>query len=101
MGFDLSTAQPVTSGFDLSTAEPAGRKPSEPDTPINPATDFGGDTLQIGPLDTHIPISQGVQNFLAGAGKATTDIGRGIGQWGARIADVVDPRTPTLSGLVT
>jgi hypothetical protein len=47
--------------------------------PPNPAT--GGDTLQLGPLDTHIPIGQGVQNFLAGAGKATADLGRGAGQY--------------------
>src|SRR5579885_895645 len=50
------------------------------DQPVNPATDFGGDTLQIGPFDTHIPIGQDTQNFLAGWGKGVADLGRGAGQ---------------------
>lgn len=47
------------------------------DKPIDPSE--GGSTLQLGPLDMHIPISQGVTRFLAGAGKAFEDTGRGIG----------------------
>jgi len=48
------------------------------------------------------PVSDSAtQNFLAGAGKATVDLGRGIGQLGAGIADLVNPRDQSLSGLVT
>src|SRR6185312_464000 len=67
----------------------------------NPATDYGGNTLQLGPLDTHIPIGQGGQNFLAGAGKAFVDLGRCVSQWGAGIADAIAPRSPSLDDLVT
>lgn len=42
-----------------------------------------------------------IQNFLAGAGKATVDLGRGAAQLGAGVADLVNPREQTLSGLVT
>jgi hypothetical protein len=73
-------------------------------TRINPAAD--GNTLQVyNPfgqnLDTGIALSSGINNFLAGAGKATTDLARGVGQFGAGIADVVSPRQQTLGGLVT
>lgn len=94
MPFDLSTAQPV--GFDLSTAEPFKPKfgsgksfdaiggqlvptgSDEAKAARDPST--GGSTLQPFGLDTGIPVSQGLNRFLAGAGKATTDIGRGAGQ---------------------
>jgi len=68
--------------------------PTTPPTaskPVNAATDFGGNTLQVwnpatlfsskaSNFNTHIPLGQSGQNFLAGAGKATEDLGRGIGQ---------------------
>jgi hypothetical protein len=48
------------------------------------------------------PVSDSAaQNFLAGAGKATVDLGRGAAQLGAGVADLVDPRTQSLSGLVS
>lgn len=48
------------------------------------------------------PVSpSGFQNFLAGAGKATYDLGRGAQQIYGGIADAVAPRSPTLSGMVT
>jgi hypothetical protein len=57
------------------------QSPSTPAAPpVNPATADYGSTLQFGPFDTHIPISGGVQNFLAGAGKAPMDLLRGTGQ---------------------
>ena len=40
----------------------------------------GGSTLQFGPFDTGIRTSQAVERGLAGAGKALTDLGRGVGQ---------------------
>src|SRR5713101_3556109 len=71
---------------------------------FNPAAE--GNTLQVyNPfgqnLNTGIALSPGVNNFLAGAGKATTDLARGMGQFGAGIADVISPRQQTLGGLVT
>lgn len=60
-----------------STALPAGYQ-----LDAAPASDpsQGGSTLQVGPLDTGIPLSQGMTRFLAGAGKGMTDLGRGAGQ---------------------
>lgn len=40
----------------------------------------GGGTLQLGPLDTGIPTSQGVERFLAGMGAGMSHMGRGMGQ---------------------
>lgn len=40
----------------------------------------GSSTLQFGPFDTGIPISESVTRGLAGAGKAFADLGRGAGQ---------------------
>jgi hypothetical protein len=94
MPFDLSTAQPI--GFDLSTAEPVKPKfgsgksfdaingqlvptgSDEAKAAQDPSA--GGSTLKPIGFDTGIPLSQGMNRFLAGAGKATTDIGRGVGQ---------------------
>jgi len=58
----------------------ANWKPAEQpaEEPLDPTQ--GGGTLQVGPIDTGIPIPEGVNNFLAGAGKAFVDIGRGASQ---------------------
>lgn len=60
----------------------------------------GGGTLSIGPLDTGIHTSQGVDRFLSGAGKAFVDLGRGARQLYAGAADAISPKPQTLSGLV-
>lgn len=84
---------PLPAGFTLDAPPHPG--------PLNPATDFGGNTVQVwnpatlwNPqarnFDTGIPIGQGTQNFLAGAGKATEDLGRGAHQVYAQVADKVD-----------
>jgi hypothetical protein len=43
----------------------------------------------------------GVQRFLAGAGKSVADTGLGLRQLGASVMDIVSPREPTMSGLIT
>lgn len=58
--------------------------PRTAEAPADPAGVYTN-TLQVfNPFgqnfNTHIPIGQGTQNFLAGAGKATYDLGRGAGQ---------------------
>lgn len=65
----------------------------------------GGSTLQIynpfgSNLDTHIPISESVNRFLAGAGKAYTDMGLGARQVAARIEDSLSPQQSGLSDLI-
>lgn len=50
---------------------------SKPET-YDPST--GGGTLQFGPWDTGIEIPQSATRFLAGTGKAMSDLGRGVGQ---------------------
>lgn len=65
-----------------------------------------GNTLQVynpfgNNFDTGINLSPNVNNFLAGAGKASTDLVRGIKQLGAHVGDFVDPRQQTLSGLIS
>ena len=82
MAFDLSTAQAVSSGFDLSTARPVGQ--AAPPVSANPAG-FYSNTLQVfnpfgDNFDTGISMGTGMQNFLAGAGKASYDLARGVGQ---------------------
>ena len=66
---------PPTTSFTPSQPEAP-----KPPAPLNPATDFGGNTLKFGSLDTGIPISSGVQNTLAGVGKSISDTGSGLGQ---------------------
>lgn len=56
-----------------------GQDMRKPEDRIAPPTEGGG-TLQFGPVDTGIPIPEEANNFLAGAGKAFTDIGRGASQ---------------------
>jgi len=93
MSFDLSTAQPAdANGFDLSTAQPAAKihnfdavngqlvPTGSPEAKAARDPSAGASTLRPFGLNTGIPIPQGVNRFLAGAGKATEDIGRGLGQ---------------------
>jgi hypothetical protein len=44
------------------------------------ALSSGADTLQVGPLDTHIPLPPKMADELAGVGSAFHDIAQGIGQ---------------------
>lgn len=60
---------PAVDPKDIPPAEGTKYDPSE-----------GGSTLQFAGWDTGVPISQGVQRGLAGAGKAFTDMGRGVKQ---------------------
>lgn len=70
--------------FDPSSAVLASDAPKvfDPSTaaPVKPETVTTGDTLQLGPLDTGIPLNADWQNFLAGAGKGFSDTGSGIHQ---------------------
>lgn len=43
----------------------------------------------------------GTDKFLAGVGKAMTDVGRGVGQLANPVMDFLSPRRQTLSGLIT
>lgn len=55
----------------------------------------GGSTLKVGPLDTGIPLSENVNNFLAGAGQNIHGIATGISQYlpgGATREDVAERR---------
>jgi hypothetical protein len=65
---DLTTKL-SSNGYDISKLQSA----SSPTQSYN-------NTLNVAGMDTHIPISQNTQNFLAGAGKAFSDLGTGIGQ---------------------
>lgn len=65
----------------------------------NPAS--GTSTLQFGPFDTGIQLSEGLTRGLEGAGKAFADTGRGLKQLYAYAADYVAPRDRNLSSLVT
>jgi hypothetical protein len=77
----------LPAGFVLDQAAPAATIPQGfvLDQPVASAQNqydpsAGGSTLQFGPLDTGLPIPQGVNRFLAGAGKGATDLARGTGQ---------------------
>lgn len=55
----------------------------------------GGSTLQFGPFDTGIPLSEDVNNTLAGMGQMLSNTAQGISQFlpgGATRADVADRR---------
>lgn len=89
MAFDIASAQPVK--FDLGSAKPVtAQGKSETYSP----TEGYSNTLNVAGIDTGIPIPQGVENFLAGAGKATVDLGRGAGQMLGLVSrqDVADSR---------
>lgn len=55
----------------------------------------GGSTLQFGPFDTGVPISENVNNFLAGAGQNIKGMATGLSQFlpgGATREDVAEQR---------
>lgn len=81
--FDITAPEGASQDEVLAYAQ-AQWKPQPVAEPA-PDPSAGGGSLQIlNPfgknLDTGIPTSQGVERFLAGAGKAFTDLGRGTGQ---------------------
>src|SRR3569832_1922026 len=93
MSFDLSNEKPAdANGFDLSTAQPAAMihnfdavngqlvPTGSPEAKAARDPSAGASTLRPFGLNTGIPIPQGVNRFLAGVGKATEDIGCGLGQ---------------------
>lgn len=68
---------------------------------VQPATDekpdaaAGGSTLKFGPLNTGIPLSENVNNFLAGAGQNIQGLATGISQYlpgGATRDEVIEQR---------
>lgn len=73
-----------------------------------PDPSAGGGTLQFGPIDTGIKTPQWLDRGLAGAGKAFSDMGQGIGQMTGQVsrADVAErrrldaPLTDTTAGKV-
>lgn len=126
MAFDLASAQPITDspsasagGFDLASAKPieekakpnaatsySGPNPNEPDQMVDPQTmqmvvvprwKAAGYPSADSFMEAHINGS----NFVAGAGKAFVDTGRGIKQIYSKVADVVDPNAPTQSDLIS
>lgn len=60
----------------------------------------GGGTLSFGPFDTGIKTPQWLDRGLSGAGKAFSDLGLGVRQVGASVADFVNPREKTITDLV-
>lgn len=68
--------------------------------PSKAAAQVANDPITKGALDPTLGMST-TDRFLAGAGKAFVDLGRGVGQFGAGIADIVSPRQQDLSSLVT
>jgi hypothetical protein len=64
--------------------------PSEGELPLRP---FG--------IDTGLNMPQGVSRFLAGAGKAYADVGRGVGQLARDAIETVSPPQRNLSNVVT
>src|SRR5271155_1682779 len=72
-------AQPVTRE-PIQT--PGGNTSGSPAAPKGPGIDpsAGGGTLSIGPFDTGIHTSQGVDRFLSGAGQSMADTYRGMKQ---------------------
>lgn len=87
-------------GPDGSTAEQAL---AQVQAQHQPAADpsAGGGTLSIGPIDTGIHTSEGVDRTLAGAGKYFEDLGRGVHELYARAADTLSPQSKSLSDLAT
>lgn len=93
------TKEEALAQFQASYTQSSAQQPQQPQERHDPSE--GGGTLSFGPIDTGIKTPQWLDRGLAGAGKAFVDAGRGIGQMGAGVADFVNPREPTLSGLVT
>lgn len=74
--------QPAAASADKIPTGRAGGYPKGPEptnlTMYDPTE--GGGTLKVGPWDTGVRTSQGVQRFLAGAGQGLAATGRGIAQ---------------------
>src|SRR3954467_4142703 len=71
---DAQSAKILADHIRLIQSQPAPQA-----TPVGDPSE-GGSTLKVGSLDTGIPLPQGATRFLAGAGKAFSDLGRGAGQ---------------------
>lgn len=69
---------------DAGVIAPRQREPQAPE--YDPSA--GGGTLQFGPWDTGIRTPEAVDRFLAGAGKAAVDTGRGLRQVGAEAGNL-------------
>ncbi len=77
---------------DLPPALQAAIRKNRPEA--DPTT--GGGTLQIGPFDTGIKTSQGIDRALSGGGKFFSEMGSGLGQ--LMTDAVVNPTSRALSG---
>jgi hypothetical protein len=98
----LQPQAPAPQGNALDRAIALSQSGSKED--YNPAT--GGSTLQVwNPFgknfDTGIPLGDNATRILEGVGGAYTDIGLGVRQLGARVADAVSPNQPSITSLVT
>lgn len=67
-----------------------------------PTIDPSEGRLPFRPLgvDTGLTMPQGVSRFMAGAGKAPSDLWQGLKQVGAEAMDYASPRSQTLSGQI-
>jgi len=77
----------------LAQLEAKAKGQAAPDVKMDAAA--GGSTLQFGPLDTGIPLSEDVNNFLAGAGQNIMGLARGASQFlpgGSNRADIAEQR---------
>lgn len=74
---EMMSAQPVTHEPQTHTGNTSGSGIKQ--KPMS-SLSSGDDTLQFGPLDTHIPLPSSTADQLAGVGSAFHDIGQGIGQ---------------------
>lgn len=71
------------SGYDIKPLlEAENRNPANRSDPTK-----GDATLQLGPLDTGIPIPQDMNNFMSGAGRGVYNWGRGAGQMLGMVSD--------------
>ena len=77
----------------LAQLEAKARSQPAPEMKIDNAA--GGSTLQFGPFDTGVPISENVNNTLSGMGQMLSNTAQGISQFlpgGATRADVAERR---------